>query len=93
MALLPALTKYYRITFHSNGTGGEFDFTVLFAYENAYAGDGSEAGDSIASGLAQLTAIAEGIAAGFTAESAPYWDNITLVSIEAQPNEVVSLYP
>jgi hypothetical protein len=91
MAPFQALTQYYRLTFHSNGSAGEFDFVVLYAHENAYMGDGSECGNNTASGLEQLTAVAEGIAAGIQAKSAPYWDNITLTSIEVQRTDVITL--
>ena len=93
MALLSPLTQYYKFTFNSNGTGGSFDFAVFIAMETAFIGDGSEFGDASSPGIDQMTALAAGMASGFETESAPNWDNITLVKIEAQPQTLDQLYP
>jgi hypothetical protein len=93
VTLLNPLTQYYKFTFNSNGTGGNFDFAVFVAMETAFNGDGSEFGDGGSAGVDQLTALAAGMATGFETENAPNWDNITIVKIEAQPQALDQVYP
>lgn len=95
MALFPPVNGYYKITFNSNGTGGSFDFEVnIFAGPNqGYQGNGYELVGGNATGSAALLPIAQGIAQGIEQVAAPSWDNITVVSIEAQPVETNTIYP
>uniref|UniRef100_A0AAU2A2D3 Uncharacterized protein n=1 Tax=Streptomyces sp. NBC_00093 TaxID=2975649 RepID=A0AAU2A2D3_9ACTN len=87
-------SEYYQITLHSNGSGGEFDVAFNIARAGSFAGDGSDMGNGSVPGMDQLMAIAEGIASGLEAASAPYWDNITVVSItRTPPQDAVTLYP
>lgn len=87
-------SEYYQITLNSNGTGGPFDVAFNIARADAFTGDGSDMGNGSVSGMDQLLAIAQGIASGLEATSAPYWDNITVVSItRTPPQDAVPLYP
>jgi len=87
-------SEYYQITLNSNGTGGSFDVAFNIARAGVFTGDGSDMGNNSVPGMDQLMAVAQGIASGLQAASAPYWDNITVVSIIRTPTQdAVPLYP
>ena len=89
-------SEYYQITLNSNGTGGSFDVRFNIARADVFTGDGSDMGNNNGSesGREQLMAVAQGIASGLQAASAPYCDNITVVSItRTPPQDAVPLYP
>jgi len=92
VTLMNPISGYYRFTYNSNGTGGNFNFAVDFAMDGVYIGDGSEVG-GYAAGDVALEAVANAIGSAIESINSPSWDNITLVSIEAQPNAPVQLYP
>lgn len=90
---LPVISNYYRITYSSDGSGGQFNFQINICRADAFSGDGSELGNGSASGIDQLTSLAQAIATGIEAQSAPFWDNISIVSIETNPTDPVQIYP
>lgn len=91
--MLPDLNNYYKITFNSDGSGGNFNFEVAVARVGAFTGSGGEFGNGSVPGADQLMAVAEGIASGIQSQSTPYWDNITVVSVEVNPTDSVQIYP
>lgn len=94
MAPLPPANEYYRIVYTAKDqSDSESEFIIDIRRADYYAGDGSDMGNSTASGIQQLTAVAEGIASGIEASSAPFWNDITVKSIHASPAEPTRLYP
>lgn len=94
MASLPPVTDYYHIAYTAEDQSGSvFEFGIDIRRSDYYSGDGSDMGNGSASGMTQLSAVAEGIATGIQTASAPYWNNVTVVSIDAAPAAPNRIFP
>lgn len=93
MALLPALTQYYRIDFKIiDSGGGESAVSLCVAHPIYFNGDGSELGGGWKSGAEQLRAVADGLAAGLQDGNSPGWVTVTVSQISAQPQGPTVVY-
>lgn len=94
MAPLPSIGEYYHIAYTAEDQSGSgFEFGIDLRRSDYYAGDGTDLGNGSRPGIEQLTAVAEGIAAGIQQASAPYWNNVSVASIDATPAGPNRLYP
>lgn len=93
MALMPALTQYYRADIDVTGSdGGVFQTMLVFAHPNYYYGDGAELAGGSKPGLEVLRDIADGIASGLIAGNGPSWASAVVTKISAQPGTPNVLY-
>lgn len=88
---VPEVDGWYLIRFASDGKGGPFEFELAVARPGKYTGTGDEIGFGGKPGAEQLAALGRGIAAGLAEASGPYWDNITVLQVEAVPVGMITL--